>query len=296
MIKKLFKNAKGFIILLIVTVNTILSFCPLLSFAIVKFLIPFKSFQRLMINWTMAMASNWVSCNSKIFSIFSKTKWEISGLDQLNFNSWYLLIVNHSSWVDIIVLQTIFNTRIPFLKFFIKRELVWLPILGIAWLALDMPFMKRYSKKYLEKHPQAKGKDLEVTRMACEKFRDVPTSVINFIEGTRFTEKKKLQYKSPYKFLLPPRAGGVALVLSSMGEMFDVILDVTIIYPKKTPTFWDMICGQLDHVIIDIVKRPVEDWMIDTNYIEDDQYRKRFHRWLGEIWNEKDTKISRLKD
>ena len=147
MIKKLFKNAKGFIILLIVTVNTILWFCPLLSFAIVKFLIPFKSFQRLMINWTMAMASNWVSCNSKIFSIFSKTKWEISGLDQLNFNSWYLLIVNHSSWVDIIVLQTIFNQRIPFLKFFIKRELVWLPILGIAWLALDMPFMKRYSKK-----------------------------------------------------------------------------------------------------------------------------------------------------
>jgi 1-acyl-sn-glycerol-3-phosphate acyltransferase len=189
----------------------------------------------------------------------------------------------------------VFNRRIPFLKFFIKQQLIWFPVLGIAWWAMDMPFMKRYSKSYLAKHPEKKGEDLEATRKACEKFRDTPTSVINFIEGTRVTAEKRARRNSPFDHLLPPRAGGIALALSSMGSMFDAILDITIVYPTGPTQFWDMMCGRFDHIIIDIVRRPVEQWMIDGDYTSDREFRGRFHRWLTDIWNEKDARIAELQ-
>jgi len=265
-------------------------------FAVLKLVIPIASFRGLMTRWIMSAGETWIACNAFIFSLGNSTQWDFRGLDGLGRNDWYLVIVNHQTWVDIVAMQTMFNRRIPFLKFFIKQVLIWFPFLGLAWWAMDMPFMKRYSKSYLAKHPEKKGKDLEATRKACQKFLDTPTSVINFVEGTRFTEEKKIKRASTYNNLLPPRAGGVALALSSMGEMFDAILDVTIVYPGKEPDFWGMMCGELDHVIIDVVRRPVDDWLYQGNYQDDREFRKRFHLWLAAIWEEKDQKIDALKN
>ena len=58
-----------------------------------------------------------------------------------------------------------------------------------------------------------KGKDVEMTRRACEKFRDTPTSILNFIEGTRFSDQKRVDRQSDYRNLLKPRAGGFAAAL-----------------------------------------------------------------------------------
>ena len=262
--------------------------------AFLKFLIPVTAFRKLTTDWIMGVGEYWVACNSFIFSIGTNTKWDIRGVDNLSKDDWYLLIPNHQTWVDIVVLQTALNRRIPFLKFFIKQQLIWFPFLGLAWWAMDMPFMKRYSKSYLAAHPEKKGKDLEATKIACEKFRDTPTSVINFVEGTRFTEEKKARRASTFEHLLPPRAGGVALALSSMGEMFDAILDVTIVYPRGRQQFWAMICGEFEHVIIDIVKRPVDDWLHQGDYQNDREFRRDFHQWMTQIWEEKDQKISEL--
>jgi len=190
----------------------------------------------------------------------------------------------------------VLNRRIPFLKFFIKQELIWFPFLGLAWWAMDMPFMKRYSKSYLARHPEDKGKDLDATRKACRKFSHTPTSVINFVEGTRFTEEKKAKRGSTYKNLLPPRAGGMALALTSMGEMFDAILDVTIVYPNGAANFWGMMCGEFEHVIIDIVRRPVDEWLYKGDYQNDREFRSRFHQWLTKLWEEKDRKIDELRE
>jgi len=247
-----------------------------------------------MSRWIMAVGEGWVSCNTFLFSLVNRTRWDVHGLEGLGRKNWYLVIANHQTWADIFALQAIFHRRIPFLKFFIKQELVWFPVLGVAWWAMDMPFMKRYSKSYLAKHPEQKGKDLEATRKACEKFRDTPTTVINFIEGTRFTEEKKRNRASPYQFLLSPRAGGLALALSSMGSMFDAILDITIVYPTGPTKFWDVFCGRFDHIVVDIAKRPVEPWVIDGDYSGDREYRRRFHRWLGDIWSDKDARIAEL--
>ena len=294
MLRKLNRNLRGLLVFAGNTVNTILCFIPIFILALIKLLVPFQAARRRITQWLMVVGEFWIACNARLFNTWNDTVWDIRGLEDLRRDQWYLVIANHQTWVDIVALQTVFNRRIPFLKFFIKQELIWFPFLGVAWWALDMPFMKRYSKSYLAEHPEKKGKDLEATRRACQKFKETPTSVINFVEGTRFTEEKKQKRGSPYERLLPPRAGGVALALSSMGEMFDAVLDVTIVYPDGPLTFWDMACGDFRNIIVDVHKRPIEAWLYEGDYQNDREFRKSFHQWLTTLWEEKDRRIEAL--
>jgi 1-acyl-sn-glycerol-3-phosphate acyltransferase len=289
-------NLRGVVVFTALTLNTIFWCVPLFVMAVVKLVVPVKRVRAAVTRYLMALGENWVSGNTTLFGLRDRGLLDVRGVEDLNRRAWFLLLSNHQSWVDILVLQAVFNRRIPFLKFFIKQELVWFPFLGIAWWALDMPFMKRYSKSYLAKHPHRKGMDLEATRIACRKFRETPTSIINFIEGTRFSEEKRVRCNSPYDQLLPPRAGGVALALSSMGTMFDHILDVTIVYPRGVTEFWDMCCGQLERVVIDVKRMPVEQWMVEGDYVTDRDYRARFHQWLTVLWKEKDSRIKSLQE
>ena len=131
--------------------------------------------------------------------------------------------------------------------------------------------------------------------MAREKFRDTPTSVINFIEGTRFSEKKRAARGSAFEHLLPPRAGGIAIAMSSMGGLFDAILDVTVVYPAGTPKFWDMCCGDTVQVIVDVQKRPIANELVGGDYENDRDFRRRVHRWLTRVWQEKDRRMAALQ-
>ncbi|WP_257739300.1 acyltransferase [Woeseia oceani] len=295
MIRKFLRNLKGLLVFSGMTLNTVVWIIPLLLLAVVKLLLPLAGPRRILTRWLMYLAENWVAGNALLLRLVSNTRWDVNGLELLRRDDWYLLIVNHQSWVDIVALQTVFNRRVPLLKFFIKKQLVWFPLLGLGFWALDMPFMQRHSKSYLAKHPEKKGSDLEATRRACQKFRHTPTSVINFIEGTRFSEEKRERRGSPYRNLLAPRAGGMALALSSMGDMFSGIVDVTVVYPSGAPDFWGMVCGELDHVVVDIQLRDVDDWMIDGDYVNDREYRRNFHQWLGGVWSDKDERIDNLR-
>ena len=294
LLRKTFRNLRGVTALLGLTVNTVVWFIPILWITIFKLLVPIKSFRQMMTRWIMGIGENWVSCNAVILSLDYSNSFDVRGIEGLNRRDWYLVIANHQTWMDIIVLQFILNRRVPFLKFFIKQELIWFPILGLVWWAMEMPFMKRYSKSYLAKHPEKIGQDFKATQVACKKFRSTPTTVINFIEGTRFTVEKKTRRNSQFQYLLPPRAGSIALALTSMGSMFNVILDVTLVYPKGAHKFWDLCCGECDRSIIKINKRPVERWMVEGDYGYDREFRIRFHRWLTQIWQEKDEQIGNL--
>lgn len=285
------RNARGVIVFGGLTLNTLFWFLPIFVLAIVKLLLPLPTPRRGITRLLMAMGENWISGNRLILAGGGTLGWRAKGLDKLRRDGWYLLLPNHQTWVDILVLQAVYNRRIPFLKFFIKQELIWFPVLGIAWWALDMPFMKRYKPSYLAKYPEKKGKDLEATRKACEKFRDTPTSVINFVEGTRFSEEKRVKRQSPFTHLLPPRAGGIAVALSSMGELFDAILDVTIIYPDGVPKFWGLCCGDRVPVIVDTRLRDIEPRLIEGDYQNDRAFRREVHQWIGSIWEQKDRRI-----
>ena len=291
-----FRNLRGVLFFGALTLNTIVWFAPILPLAIVKLLLPLAPLRRAITRLLMAIGENWISVNTAIMKTAGSLRLRSRGLENLRRDGWYLIIANHQTWVDIVILQAVFNRRVPFPKFFIKQELIWFPLLGIAWWALDMPFMKRYSPSYLAQNPHMKGKDLETTRRACEKFRDTPTSVLNFIEGTRFSDEKRVQRKSPYRHLLQPRAGGLAVALSSMGELFTSIVDVTLIYPDGATSFWDMCCGREVSVIADVRERPLEDWLIDGDYQGDRRFRKRLHAWLGETWAQKDAIIAQTRE
>lgn len=277
-------------------INTIFWFIPIFLLAIIKLLLPVAPLRRAITRVLMALGENWITVNSAMLLTAGSIDWQARGLEGLRRDGWYLVTVNHQTWVDILVMQYVFNRRIPFLKFFIKQQLIWFPLLGVAWWAMDMPFMKRYSASYLAKNPHMKGKDLETTRRACEKFSATPTSVINFVEGTRFSEKKRVARNSPYQHLLPPRAGGFAVAMGSMGDLFDAILDVTMFYPEGPTGFWDMCCGDHVPVVIDVRKRNIDDWLRSGDYENDREFRRRVHRWLGEIWQEKDELLQQMLD
>ena len=289
------RHVRGVIVFSGLTLNTIFWFVPLFLLAIIKLLVPLQPVRRVITRVLMRIGEAWVALNRLILAGGGATRWHSDDLGDLRRDGWYLVISNHQTWVDIVVLQTVFNRRIPFLKFFIKQELVWFPFLGVAGWALDMPFMKRYAPSYVARHPEKKGKDLDITRKACEKFRDTPTSVINFIEGTRFSEAKRASRNSPYRHLLQPRAGGIAVALTSMGELFDAILDVTIEYPDGVPRFWELCCGRKVRVIVEVRKRRIPADMLDGDYQNDRAFRREMHQWLGEIWAEKDNQIERLR-
>jgi len=228
-----------------------------------------------------------------MFEWFTRTRWQLDGLASLRTDGNYLVLCNHQSWVDIPVLQKIFNRRIPFLRFFLKSQLIWVPLLGPAWWALDFPFMKRYSKETLAAHPELQGKDMEATRRACEKFRHMPVSVMNFVEGTRFTPAKHDAQSSPFRHLLRPKAGGVAFVLNAMGDALHAILDVTIVYPDSPCTLMDLISGRIRDIRVQVRELPIHD-ELRGEYEGDAVFRERFQAWVNTLWADKDARIERM--
>ncbi len=285
---------KGVVTVSLMVLNVIAWCLVLFTVAIVKFVVPVPAVRRWLSRAMTALAEGWIGTNNAIFRATGVLPLEPRGLERLSTREWYLVVSNHRSWVDILVLQAVFNRRIPFLKFFLKRQLIWVPFLGLAWWALDFPFMRRYTSAHLASHPEDRGKDLEATRRACEKFRLIPTSVMNFVEGTRFTPAKQAAFKSSYRNLLPPRAGGVSFVLSAMGGMLHTMLDVTIAYTSGTPTFWDLCCGRVGTVRVDVRHRRIEDWLAAGDYTSDPAFRERFQAWLGGVWTEKDALLDRM--
>ncbi|MFC1669525.1 acyltransferase [Spirochaetota bacterium] len=274
-----------------------LAFCffvLLMPVTIVKFIIPIHSW-RLRCSIIMAhIAHFWVGVNGVILRATSNIKWNISDLEDLKMDESYLVISNHQSWVDIVVLFDTFTKKIPLLRFFVKMEIARVPMIGPAVWALDMPLIKRYSKAFLEKNPHLKGEDIAITKRACKKFKDLPTSIVNFVEGTRFTEEKHMDQESPYKHLLRPRAGGIAFVLNAIGEQLSHILNVTVYYPDGIKSLWQMMCGEINEVIIKVEKIPVTGDHIG-DYLDDNDFKIKFQRWLSTLWKKNDDLQEELR-
>ncbi|OOG40789.1 acyltransferase [Rhodanobacter sp. C05] len=281
------------LVMLLLAVNIVLHVLPLFALTLVKVVLPIRAIRLACSRALIVIAESWIAVNSRMFEWFTRTRWQLDGLTDLHRDGNYLVLCNHQSWVDIPVLQKIFNRRIPFLRFFLKSQLIWVPLLGPAWWALDFPFMKRYSKETLAAHPDLQGKDMEATRRACEKFRHMPVSVMNFVEGTRFTATKHDAQSSPYRHLLRPKAGGVAFVLDAMGDALHAILNVTIVYPNGPCTMMDLIAGRIRDIRVRVRELPIHD-ELRGDYEGDAVFRARFQTWVNALWGEKDTRIGHM--
>ena len=272
--------------------NTLVMVMPLYLLALLK-LIPIEPLRVLLSRGLVVIAETWIGINNAIIALFSSVRWQVEGLEGLSKNQWYFVVSNHQSWSDILVLQRTFNRRIPFLKFFLKQELIKVPLLGLAWWALDFPFMKRYSKAEIEKNPALKGKDLETTRAACEKFQHFPTSVMNFLEGTRFTQAKHDQQQSPFRYLLKPKSGGAAFTLGAMSGKLKTLLDITIVYPQAAPkTLFAFLGGAVSNVKVIIRQQIIPEWASQGDYENDAAFRERFQQWINELWTDKDALLA----
>jgi len=294
-IKKITGELWGLFTLLLLVLSTCINFVPILILGLGK-LFPNLKWRIACTKLIEHVIHFWCSINHAFINRTQKINWRIQGMDKVSLSSkdWYLIVANHQSWLDIVLLQRLFHGKIPLLKFFVKDQLKWLPLLGFAWWAMGSPFMKRYSKEYLAKHPEKKGKDLQATRKALTLFKKTPSALINFIEGTRFTPEKKAAQKSDYQHLLRPKAGGISFVISAMNEKLHNILDVTIVYPNKH-SLWDFLCRRMKNISVDVRYLPIPKKFINAALMNNHSLQEEFRLWLNEYWAKKDALIKHLR-
>jgi 1-acyl-sn-glycerol-3-phosphate acyltransferase len=279
---------------LLLALNSLFHVIPLMAVALVKAVVRMKSVRRVCDRWLMAFVASWIDVNSWLMDHLTSIEVHVEGLPPPMPDGTFLMLCNHQSWVDIPVLQKVFNRRIPMLRFFLKSQLIWVPILGLAWWALDYPFMKRYSREQIQRRPELAGRDIEATRKACRKYREIPVVIGNFLEGTRFTPEKHAAQDSPYRHLLKPRAGGTAFVLDAMGDIIDCLIDVTLVYPNGRGELFDLFANRIPEVRVSVRVLPIPAEFKGRNYHTDEAFRRDFQAWLNELWHDKDETIQRL--
>lgn len=295
MYRSIIDSIKGCISLLLYAIN--LLFFALLTLLVSFFtvLIPFRALRHtVQTHILQQMPAGYAFVNRCIILISTHNRWDVSGTGSLKKDDWYVMISNHQSWLDILVLGVVFNRKIPPLKFFMKKELLWqLPVAGLACYALGFPFMSRHSHADIRKNPKLKGKDIETTKKACNRLRNFPSTLINFIEGTRFTEKKKERQQSPFKHLLKPHAGGVAVVMHELQDILSGVVSVVICFSDGTPSVWDFACGRFDKIVVRYELLPITPDLIG-DYYNDRNFRAHIQQWLNGIWQNNDDLIETL--
>jgi len=289
--------ARAVTIILSVVLVTIAGAIPLIPAAVVKIALPAGGARRAAGRVVYWVSSTWAKATHTLIRRISGTRVIVAQEMADDPDGRYVLIANHQSWADIMLLIAAIYPQLPFPRFFIKEPLRWLPVIGLACWALDFPFMKRHSRAALAANPQLRRDDMDTIQRVCAVFRDVPVSIVNYAEGTRSTPDKRALANSPYDTLLPPKAGGTAFAVNAMADVLDGILDVTMAYVNTPePAFWDLLCGRIPEVVVRIRYISVPPELARGDYTADDAYRDQFKAWLGELWTEKDRAVAALQD
>ncbi len=288
------KLSRGLTVGSVITGSTFFHGPPVLALGLTKLIKKSRKVDETNIQIT----NSWLSVNNWLIDhVLPHLKWDITIDDDLDLSMQgrYLMTCNHQSWVDTTVNQYFGLTRMPLTRFFTKWELIFIPFVGQAFKILGFPMMKRHSKEQIAKNPELKTRDLEESRKACEQLLSQPFTLLNYLEGTRFTPEKHAQQQSPYKHLLKPKAGGLALALNILGDKIDALVDMTIVYPDGAPDYGDFWLGEVNRIAVNLRKIDIPDWVLGGNYEDDAEYRERFQQWVHELWTEKDQLIERMK-
>ena len=291
--RKVIQSIRGIIVLILLAISIVLfSTLTLICGSIAK-LMPIRNLRYQLMKITLMVPTFWMDANALIVKLAIGNQFQIHGNTELSTKSWYLLLANHRTWLDILVLGIAFRHKAPIIKFFLKQELLWsLPVAGWACYLLDYPFMKRHSTQEIRKNPQLRFDDIKTARNACKKFKEHPTTIMNFIEGTRFSEEKRERQNSPYKHLLKPKGAGIGIVLEEMNTHLSGIIDTAIAYDTHKISLWDFACGNFKAIHLTYQLLPLtQDLIGDFN--EDRQYRKRLQHWLNELWEQKDRTLDK---
>jgi 1-acyl-sn-glycerol-3-phosphate acyltransferase len=286
----------GILSTVLVVGNVIVNCIPLFLMGIVRVTLRLAGLEKAehgMARWMDLIIDSWVVMNRGLFALFGLTRVDLTfnGDETLSRERWYMVISNHQSWTDILILQTQLYERVPPLKFFTKRQLLWVPLLGQAMWLLDFPYVRRMSREQIAANPELLEVDRQATIAACEKFRSHPTSALNFLEGTRFTaEKYAGQEEAKYRRLLNPKVGGLTQVLTALEDRLHKVVDVTIDYPEGVPNFWEFMQGRCSRVVMHVECRDVPATIRDA--ADADQRRSATAEWVDALWQEKDARLT----
>ncbi|MCL5427147.1 MAG: acyltransferase [Gammaproteobacteria bacterium] len=279
---------KGLVSALLLVLNTLFWGVPLIFLTLLKVVVPGQRLKQKVLQGLNAVALNWIGFNLWWMRHWLKPDVTISVPKNSSPQQGWLVISNHRSWTDIFMLFMALHRRIPMPRFFLKRQLIWIPIVGLAFWALEFPFMRRFSREQIAKNPKLATIDRESTERMCRQARNNPIAIFNFVEGTRFSVTKRDAQQSPYRHLLRPKAGGVAQVLSLLGSQLNGILDVTISYTNPSPTFWGFLCGNEAPITLHARQLDIPQWMYAPDNHDEKQHKERFHTWINSLWLEKD--------
>tara|TARA_B100000405_G_scaffold61103_1_gene41657 strand:- start:888 stop:1655 length:768 start_codon:yes stop_codon:yes gene_type:complete len=253
-----------------------------------------ESWKRLCTKLIINIGEYWIYCNGLWIQALHRPRWNVEGFEELDSSNWYLAVANHQSWADIFVLQGITNRKIPMLKFFMKHVLIWVPVIGLAWWALDMPFLKRYTKEEIQKNPDLRGKDIKAMEKSFERYSRYPVSIFSFAEGTRFTKEKKDNQLSQFEYLLNPKIGGIGLTLTTM-PYIKLLLDFTIHYEDERRSFWDFLCGRMSKADVRVRQINIPDNLLCKNYEDDPIFRENLKEWVYDIWSDKEKYLEEVR-
>jgi len=286
----------GVLMAVLLVINTLFWAIPVYLCILGKILTPPRSgLRQKFTNGAAAFAKIWAHVDIAIADALLPTRWRITNTAQLSRTGQYLVCCNHQSWNDILAVIKAMGHESPFFKFFLKQELIWVPVLGPVWWGLDYPFMKRgAAKRTTTAGGRSTNSDLEATRRACERFREQPAVVLNFLEGTRFTPAKHASQKSPFQHLLKPKSGGFAFALEILGDHLHSVFDVTIVYPKGGGGLWTFLSGRIPEIVVDVRTIDIPPQFVNRSYESDPAFRKEFQQWINLLWTEKDQRIAAM--
>jgi len=282
-------------ILTFFTILIILSFAvTLLTIVNIPRIIPNRNLKVLLGSFSNTMGSATVASITAALKILHKIEWDFQIPEDVNTDTWYIAMSNHQSWADIFILLAAGHQKIPLLKFFMKKELQWIPIIYLVHKTVDMPFLNRHSRAQIQANPELKKVDFENAKIAAKRFSRNPSTAFSFAEGTRFTEQKHAEQESPYANLLKPKVGALAIALSGMPQV-NTLVDFTVVYASKKRSTWDFLCGDLSKAKVVAKTYSLPENLKNRSFEEEDDYRRDFQTFVDAIWLEKEQVIKGLE-
>ena len=287
---------KSFIgILTFFAILIILSFAvTLLTIVNIPRIIPNKNLKISLGSFSNTMGSATVACITSALRMLHKLEWNFQIPKDVDTDTWYIAMSNHQSWADIFILLAAGHKRIPLLKFFMKKELQWIPIIYLVHKTVDMPFLNRHSRAQIQANPELKKVDFENAKKAAKRFSRNPSTAFSFAEGTRFNLQKHSVQQSPYPNLLRPKVGALAIALSGMPEV-NTLIDFTVVYATEKRSTWDFLCGELNKAKVVAKTYTLPEKLKNRSFEEEEDYRRDFQTFVDAIWSEKQQTIKDLK-
>ena len=190
-----------------------------------------------------------------------------------------LLISNHQQMPDIPAIMKFSKTkeRLGDLKFFVKKQLKWVPGMGWGMQFLDCLFIDRDW-----------ASDSEQIRRTFDRLVNgrVPVYLVSFVEGTRLT-LPKLEVAQAYarengltlpRHTLVPRSKGFSASVEGLRSHIAAVYDLTIAYEVGVPSLWQYLKGMVHRIHVHVRRFPIE---------ELPQSADDLRQWLLARWDEK---------